>query len=260
MHTHIIILLAFLFSLPGLCVAQQVEAKRPYHDIIYECNKKKITFAVDKLRLTRLESCLTQKWVDRINPKIVNDNNRDFLYHFAATYDIRIKNVKKHFDIKFVDWMDYRLTEKPAFRVGSRDWIILPKGDFESTTWVLFMEWLVHEWDYPNSLQRWKDLTWEISSDYYSTQFAKRKKFVFDLIDKNPRYVIGGPHIFRIPPLLRPARNFYFVYDIQNMKLVHVSELGHKDDKFPTMPAQPMIKICPLDKNFIINKEIVDIF
>ena len=62
----------FFLLLISPCMADQgIIAKKPYDDEIYVCKKRILYIAVDKTQLTTLESILTKKWIDRVNPKVL---------------------------------------------------------------------------------------------------------------------------------------------------------------------------------------------
>lgn len=244
-----------LVFLANIAFADQgIIAKKPYHEEIYVCKKRTLYIAVDKLHLTTLESVLTKPWKDRVNPKILEKLDSEFIMDKMAEYDNRLSEVKKHFDIKFVDWYNQNITFHPAYRVGRGYWEKLPQGDYESHRWLEFWEWFIHEWDLPENQERWDETRWAIREKIYIERNKKRKTFIEDLIKNNPdKYEYTEYGCYDIDEL--GDCGYYWVYDKKTNTGVTIHELGYIDIPMPDFPPKPEIQICPLDPNFVINQE-----
>lgn len=255
------VILLFFLSIPvytGRVYADQgVIAKRPYHNIIYPVKKRTLYIAVDKTRLTTLESVLTKSWKERVNKKILSQLDSQFISDKMTEYDLRVQNIKEHFDIQFVDWYDQNIIFKPAYRVGRGGWEKLPQGDYESHRWLQFFEWFVHEWDYPDSHERWKEFKWDLREQIYQQRSRDRKEFIEKLVQSDPdRYEYTEFGCYDIDEI--GDCGYYWIHDKEKNEGVQVYDLGYKDIPMPTIPPEPTIQICPLDPNFKINEQNVE--
>jgi len=255
MRNVFVFLLVIMFTQPALA-DQGLIAKKPYYEQIYRPSKKrKLYFAVDKLQLTTLESILTKTWRERVNPNVLKKLDSEFIIGKMEEYDSRVREIKRHFDIEFVDWYHQGITYKPAYRVGKRSWERLPEGDYESHRWLQFMEWFVHEWNYPDAHESWERIRQDIRNDTYEQRREDRRDFVEQIIAKNPEKYerIEWDCYYDLNEI--GECGYYWLHDKEKDSGVQIYELGYEDIPMPTIPQEPQIQLCPLDNKFIINKK-----
>lgn len=244
------LLLTLLFV--SHCLADQgIIAKKPYHDQIYICKKRTLYIAVDKTELTTLESALSKRWVDRINPKALIHLDTEFVLQKMQEYDIRVENIKKHFDIKFVDWYDQNITYHPAYKIGSI-WRPLPQGEYESHRWLQFWEWFIREWNLLDNHERWETLRWVIRTETYNERSKDREVFVKNLVaTSGGRYTYVEYNCDEIDEI--GDCGYYVVFDNEKQVGVTIYDLGYTPRPMPTPPVEPVGTECPLDRTFRIN-------
>jgi len=234
------------------CMADQgLIAKKPYDDEIYVCKKRTLYIAVDKTELTTLESSLTKRWIDRVNPKVLATLDSDFISDKMLEYDLRVANIKRHFDVKFVDWYDQNITYYPAYKIGSV-WHPLPKGEYESHRWLQFWEWFIREWNLLDNHERWDIKKWSIRNEVYNQRTADRKKFVENLVsnsDGRYSYVeYGCDEVDEIGDC-----GYYVVFDNNTQEGVTIFDIGYVPKHMPAEPVEPVSTECPLDPKYKIN-------
>lgn len=248
----IALVLLIIMSINPVFADQGLIAKKPYHDEIYVCKKRTLYLAVDKSQLTTLESVLTKSWRDRVNPKILSRLDSEFIMDKMSEYDKRISEIKRHFDIKFVDWYEQNITFKPAFRVGRGGWEKLPQGDYESHRWLQFWEWFIREWNLLDNYNNWDTIKWKVREKIFQERTADRKKFIERLIKDNPdRYEYTEYDCYEYDET--GYCGYYSVFDKVKNDGVQIYELGYIDKAMPTIPPEPKSTECPLDPDFKIN-------
>ena len=219
-----------IFSLVFLLIGQTEEPIK----------SRDITIYVDERNYTELllKVSLTQKWIDRINPKLKDDQLFESAKELSKSLDKRTDVLKKYFKFKFVDrtWDNQPF----GFSINTSIKIIdLPNSNLMAETgyWLILFEYIEEELNWEERHRLWNIEYTAIKDKFNSKEFEKQDEFLKKKVMENE-----GWYIAKACGLYDSEGKYWYAVD-----LGYVSEL-----EMPTYPEEPRKPKSPFENLFIL--------